>query len=162
MEPFDWHEMWVPKWNPAMVIFRAAVIYFFIQIAFRVVGRKELARYSTFDIAVLFLLTTAVRQSIVGDDKSLTSAFIGLSTILSLDRLLSYLSFRSPTLARFLEGPVPRLVRDGQPDDEALRRHRISREELMAQLRQKHGVESFAEVRAAYLERSGRVSFVLR
>lgn len=161
MQPFDWHAMWAPTWNPLTVIVRAAIAYLFVQLMFRIVGRKELARYSTFDIAVLFLISTTMRQTIVGDDKSLTNAMIGLGTILFLDWALSYASYKSPLAARIIQGPVPLLVHDGRADDRALRRHRISREELMAQLRQ-HGHDSLADVARAHLERSGRVSFVFR
>ncbi len=161
MQPFDWHAMWAPTWHPATVIVRAAIVYGIIQVMFRIVGRKELGRYSTFDIAVLFLITTAARQTIVGDDKSITSAAIGLGTILSVDWMLSYLCFRSSTVARIVQGPIPRLVHDGEIDDRALRRHRISREQLLAYLRQ-HGHRDLDDVADAYLERSGRVSFVFR
>lgn len=86
---------------------------------------------------------------------------IGLGTILFVDWALSYASFKSPLAARVIQGSVPLLVRDGAFDDQALRRHRISREELMSQLRQ-HGHDSLADVARAYLERSGRLSFVFR
>jgi uncharacterized membrane protein YcaP (DUF421 family) len=161
MQPFDWHAMWAPTWHPATVAVRAAMIYLLVQAMFRVIGRKELARYSTFDIAVLFLITVAARQSIVGDDKSITSAAIGLGTILGLDWFLSYLCFRSSTAARIIQGPVPRLVHDGIVDEHALRRHRMSREQLQAFLRQ-HGHHDIGDVADAYLERNGSVSFVFR
>ncbi|MFI5290354.1 MAG: DUF421 domain-containing protein [Polyangia bacterium] len=157
----SWQELWVPTWSPGTVIFRAAVVYLFVQLVFRCVGRKELARYSTFDIAVLFLITVAVRQSIVGNDTSLTTAFLALTTIVVVDWALSYLSFRSPLAARILEGPIPKLVSDGRTDERALHRNRISREQLLAYLRE-HGHTSLDEVAEARLERNGHVSFVFR
>lgn len=60
-----------------------------VQVLFRLVGRKELGRYSTYDIAVLLLITVPVRNSMVGEDSSLTNAFVALGTILGLDWLLS-------------------------------------------------------------------------
>ncbi|MGC4113084.1 MAG: DUF421 domain-containing protein [Myxococcales bacterium] len=139
---------------------RAAAVYAFVQLLLRLVGRKELGRYATSDIAVLLLVTVAARGSIVGSDTSLTSAFVGLATIVGLDWLISYLTFRVPRVADIIEGPVRQLVRGGAVLESELRRTRLSREQLAAFLREK-GHRTLDEVRDAYLERSGRVSFIL-
>jgi uncharacterized membrane protein YcaP (DUF421 family) len=139
---------------------RASVVYFVVQIVFRNIGTREQSRYATHDLALLLLVAVAARQSIVGPDASLTSAILGLATLAGLDWLLSYLSFRSPRFAKLVEGPVCRLIREGRIQEMALRRTRISREDILAQLRE-HGVGSLEQVKDAYLERSGRINFVL-
>src|SRR5207248_126068 len=138
---------------------RAAIVFLFLQLILRVIGRKELGRYSTYDVAVLFLIATAARKSITGDDASITNAAVALTTIFGLEWLLSYLCFRSGRAARVLEGPVLPLVRDGEVDDRNMCRSRISREDLEAHGRQ-NGVESLDAVKDAYLERSGRISII--
>lgn len=161
MRDFDWRGMWWPQWPPWEVALRAAFIYLFILLLFRLVGRKELSRYSTFNMAVLFLITVATRQTFLGDDPSLTSAMVGLGTIFGLDYLLSYLVFRSRRLADLLEGPVRVLVKDGVPIDRQLMHCRITIQELKAEMR-RYGHDSLDEVTAAYLERSGRITFTFR
>ncbi len=81
MIPFDWHRLWVPHLTPWEVALRATFVYFLAQLLFRVVGRKELSRYGTHDIILLLIVSTSVRQSIVGSDSSLTSAAVALRTI---------------------------------------------------------------------------------
>ena len=161
MRDFDWHGMWHPTWPPGEVALRAGLIYLFILILFRLIGRKELSRYSGFNVAVLFLISVATRQTILGDDTSLTNAMVALGTIFGLDYLLSVLVFRSRGLADILEGPVRQLVKDGVPNPRQLVHCRISREELEAELR-RYGRSSLDEVEAAYLERSGRITFTFR
>jgi uncharacterized membrane protein YcaP (DUF421 family) len=153
--------MWRPEWSPLEVALRAALVYLFVIVVFRLAGRKELGRFSTFDVALVFLITVALRRSMTGDDKSLTNAFVALGTLVVLDRTLTWLTWRSRRLADWIQGPARLLVEDGRLRPRELRRTRISEEELRAGLR-RHGHESLEDVRRAYLERDGQLSFVLR
>lgn len=160
MRAFGWSALWSPTWSPWEVIFRASVMYLFTVTLFRMIGRKELSRYAVHDIVLLFLIATATRQSMVGTDTSLTSALMALATIAAWDTLLGYTAFRSRRWAAVIDGKLRRLVRDGRIEDNELQRVRISREELTALLR-RQGHDDLAQVRDAYLERSGRVTFVM-
>lgn len=160
MAHFDWHALWVPSWSPLEVVFRATIVYFFTVGAFRLAGRKELSRYATHDIVLLFLIATATRQTIVGTDTSLTTGLVGLSTIIGWDTLLSHLAYRSRRAAQIVDGKIRRLVRDGVIDDAELKRARLSRDELVSLLR-RHGHQDLRRVRDAFLERSGRITFLL-
>jgi len=151
--------MWVPSLSPWEVALRAAVIYVVVQVLFRNIGSKELGRYATHELAMVVLITVAAREAIVGPDASLTSAIIGLTTLAALEWLLSYLSFRSQRFARWAEGPVCQLIRDGHLQRRVLRRTRISHEDIFAQLRER-GVGTLDEVKDAFLERTGKITFV--
>lgn len=146
---------------PGEVVFRAAVIYVFTQVLFRVTGRKEFARWGPSDIVLLFLISVAARTSIVAEDASLTTAMIALATIIGLDWLLSLVTARSERAASLLEGDPRPLIRDGVLQRPEMRRTRISERQLLAQIRE-HGRESLAQVKDAFLERDGRISLVFR
>ncbi len=161
MRSFDWVSLWTPKLPPWEVGLRAAIIYGFIQLLLRLAGRKGLGRYSTQDIVMLFLIGTAARMSIVADDESLTSAFVGLATLFGMDRLLDFLVFRYRWVRQLIEGPPRLLVEDGQVVERELRRTRITRDELLTNLRGK-GKEDLAEVERAYMEPDGNITFLFR
>jgi uncharacterized membrane protein YcaP (DUF421 family) len=161
MKPIDWHDIWVPELHPLEVIFRVSMVYLFAQLVLRAIGRKELGRYSTFDLALLFLLTVCLRTTVVGRDESLTSGFIALATLGGWDRFFSWLSFRDRHVARVLEGRPLELVREGVLVHENLRKTRISEKELLSHLRVQ-GRDDLRSVRAAYLEPNGKVSFLFR
>jgi uncharacterized membrane protein YcaP (DUF421 family) len=156
-----WHDMLVPTLPPWVVVLRAVAVYAFLLVLFRVYGRQEFARNSTFDLAVLLVVTTALRTTLVADDKSLTSGFISLSTLFALDGLASIVTFRSHRARVVLEGRPRVLVRDGKPDPAELRRARLAEPDLVALLRDK-GTEDLARVKLATLERSGAITFVLK
>lgn len=65
MRAFDWHEMWAPQWPPQETALRAALVYLGVQVLLRLAGRKELGRYASFNVAILVLVTTAMRQTLV-------------------------------------------------------------------------------------------------
>lgn len=160
MKPFDFRALWTPAWSPWEVMTRAAIIYLFVQLLFRLAGRKEFSRWGPSDIVLLFLVTTAARETIVGDDRSLTSAIVGLTTLVAIDWVLSLVTSRSRRAADLLEGRARQLVRDGALQRREMRRARISEGELLSSVRQL-GRASLAEVKDAFLERSGRITVVL-
>lgn len=161
MKSFDFGSLWAPELNPVEVIFRSVVIFLFIHVLFRLVGRKELGRWGASDIVLLFLVSTAARKSIVAEDASLTTAMIALTTIVLLDAALSVLTARKTRWADFIEGPVRPLIRDGALQRDTMRKTRISEEELLAHVRE-HGKESLEDVKDAFLERTGKISVVFR
>lgn len=161
MKPIDWHGIWVPEMHPLEVVFRVSMVFLFSQLVLRLLGRKELGRYSTFDLALLFLLTVCLRRTLVGDDNSLTTGFLALATLGAWDRFFSWLSFRDRAAARVLEGRPLELVHEGELVHENLRKSQISRSELLSRLRS-HGRDDLGSVRAAFLEPNGRVTFLFR
>jgi uncharacterized membrane protein YcaP (DUF421 family) len=159
MAPIDWAHMWLPVQSPLETILRSVIVYVVVHVSFRMLGRRELRRYSMASIVVLFLIAVALREAIVRDDVSLTTAFVGFGTLLVLDRVAGLLSNASPSLAHIIEGPVRELVRDGQVDQVELRRAHVTMEHLLAAVRER-GCEDLSNVKRAYLERSGKITVV--
>ncbi|WP_426752735.1 DUF421 domain-containing protein [Myxococcus sp. Y35] len=161
MKPIDWHGLWVPDLHPLEVIIRVSLVFLFVQFVLRLIGRKELGRYASFDLALLFLLTVCLRMTIVANDDSLTTGFIALATMGAWDRFFSWLAFRSRRAAGVLEGQPMELIREGSLLHGNLRKSRISRNELLSQLRA-HGRNDLHAVHAAFLEPNGKVTFLFR
>lgn len=138
---------------------RAAVLYFFIVLVTRVIGRRELSSLSALDLILLIVLGDAVQQGLTQDDYSVTGAMIAVSTIAALQVGSSYLSFRSKRAAKVLEGLPLVLIDRGEIVDENLRRERISQDELAGEMRTQQ-IASFDEVQWAILESNGTVSFI--
>ncbi len=161
MRTIDWGTMLSPELSPLEIVLRAVIVYAVALVLFRIVGRKELARYSPFDFLLILMISQALRQTLVASDKSLTSGLLSLATLLALDLLLSTLSFRHRRIATLVEGQPRKLLDDGRPLHDALRRSRFTLDELQSRLR-RYGVERLEAVESAWLERDGNVTFVLR
>src|SRR6266581_4024214 len=117
------------------IALRGIVIYFFIYLLTRVVGRRELSSLQPFDLILLIVLGDAVQQGLTQDDYSVTGAVIAIGTIASLQVATSYLAFRFRRLRPILDGEPIVIVQDGKPIEQNLHRERLTVGELMEEAR---------------------------
>src|SRR5213595_2862225 len=115
------------------LVIRAAVIFIFLFILTRLIGRRELNSLEPFDLILLVVTGDLVQQGVTQSDYSLTGALLAISTIGLLTVLLSFLSFRVRRLRPILEGEPIVLVENGQTIQRNLRRERITVEEVQAE-----------------------------
>jgi uncharacterized membrane protein YcaP (DUF421 family) len=138
---------------------RTVVVFFFIFLLMRIVGRRELSSLEPFDLILLIVLGDAVQQSLTQDDYSVTGAFIVVSTIALLQVFMSYLNFRVPRLRPLIDGEPIVLVQDGKVIEGNARRERLTLEDIAEAARQQQ-IASLEDVQWAVLERSGQISFI--
>jgi uncharacterized membrane protein YcaP (DUF421 family) len=143
------------------IVIRAAVIFLFVFLLTRTLGRRELSSLEPFDLILLIVTGDLVQQGVTQNDESLTGALLAISTIGLLTVALSYLSFRFKRLRPILNGEPIVLVQDGELVEANLRRQRLTPEEIGAEARLE-GISSLDDVRWAILETDGRISFVER
>ena len=141
------------------IAIRSAVIFFFIYLLMRIIGRRELSSLEPFDLILLVILGDAVQQGLTQDDYSLTGAVLAVGTIALLQVFTSWLSFRVPMTRRVLEGEPLIIVENGEPIERNLRRERLTLEEVTESARMKE-IGSLDEVQWAVLERNGEISFI--
>jgi uncharacterized membrane protein YcaP (DUF421 family) len=141
------------------IALRAAVLYLFLVLVTRIVGRRELSTLSPFDLILLIVLGDAIQQGLTQDDYSVTGAVIAVSTIAALQVATSYISFRSKKARIVLEGRPIVIVQDGRVIEKNLRRERMTPEELAEEMRLQQ-IASFDDVQWAILEPSGSISFI--
>jgi uncharacterized membrane protein YcaP (DUF421 family) len=141
------------------IALRGIVLYAFIVLVMRVIGRRELSSMTPFDLVLVIILGDAVQQGLTQDDYSVTGAIIAVSTIASLQVLTSYLSFRSKRVRRVLEGLPVVLVDHGKIVERNLNRERMTEDEVAEEMRQQQ-IASLDEVQWAILESNGSISFI--
>ena len=141
------------------IALRAIVLFFFVFLITRVIGRRELSSLEPFDLILLIVLGDAIQQGLTQDDYSVTGAMIVIGVFATLQVLISYLSFRIPRLRPVLDGEPIVVVENGEPIERNLRRERLSVEEVMEEARQQQ-IRSLDDVQWAVLETSGTISFI--
>jgi uncharacterized membrane protein YcaP (DUF421 family) len=95
------------------------------------------------------------------DDQSLTGTTIVITTLCVLTVGTAYLSFKFRRLRPLLEGDPIVLIADGEIQQRALDRQRLTDDELAAEARQ-NSIGSLKDVRYAILESSGKISFITK
>jgi uncharacterized membrane protein YcaP (DUF421 family) len=140
-------------------VLRAVIIYLFLVIALRLVGKRELSQLNTLDFVVLLAVANAVQNGLIGNDNSVTGALVGAVTLFVVDAVLAYVLFRQLRLRTIVQGTPTILIDRGVVLDHELRREELTREDLLSAL-QSSGATTFDDVERAWLEPSGKVVFV--
>jgi uncharacterized membrane protein YcaP (DUF421 family) len=141
------------------IAIRSIVLYLFILLVTRVIGRRELSNLSPFDLILLIVLGDAIQQGLTQDDYSVTGAVIAVSTLASLQVLTSYVGFRSERARKVLEGLPIVMVEDGQLIEQNLSRERMNADEIAEEMRIQQ-IGSFNDLQWAILESNGSLSFI--
>ena len=141
------------------IVIRAAVVFAFVYLLMRMLGRRELGSMEPFDIILLVVIGDLVQQGVTQSDYSVTGALLAVSTIALLTVLVSWTSFRFRRLRPILAGEPIVLVEDGQAIEANLKRQRLSVEEIESEARLEQ-ISSLEDVRWAILETNGEISFV--
>jgi uncharacterized membrane protein YcaP (DUF421 family) len=141
------------------IVLRGIVVFIFLFVLVRVMGRRELSSLEPFDLILLIILGDAVQQGLTQDDYSLTGAMLAVGTIAILQVSTSWLNFRIPRLRPLLDGEPVVVVQDGKPIERNMRRERLTEEDL-AEAARKQSIGSLDEVAWAVMETSGSISFI--
>lgn len=141
------------------IIIRVTIIYLVVLIGLRIVGKREFSQLSPLELVTLLLIPELVSQSLVREDYSLTTAIIGVATLLSLVFINSLLMQRSKRLETMIEGTPAVLVSHGKFIEETMNKERMSPEEVFAELHQA-GLYQLSQAKWVILESDGKVSVV--
>lgn len=154
----DWNVMFVPTRSLLEFVIRGSLMYLLILVGFRIF-RREAGELSVSDLLVVVLIADAAQNGMADEYKSVTEGVTVVATIFGWNFLLDWLAYRSRFVYRLLHPPSLLLVRNGHIQGRNLRSELITRQDLLAQLREQ-GVEDVRSVKKAYLESDGRVSVI--
>jgi uncharacterized membrane protein YcaP (DUF421 family) len=138
---------------------RAVVLFCFVYLLTRIIGRRELSSLEPFDLILLIVMGDAIQQGLTQDDYSVTGALIVVGTFAVLQVLISFLSYRFPKLRPALDGEPIVIVQDGKPLERNMNRERLTVEEVLVQARQQQ-LTSIEQIEWAVLETSGAISII--
>jgi uncharacterized membrane protein YcaP (DUF421 family) len=148
---------WQPEIPLVEKIVRSLVVYVFLLVLFRLMGKREVAQMTVFDLVVLLVLSNVLQNAMIGPDNSVIGGLIGATTIMAINWLVGRLAYSSKWFERTIEGVPTILIHSGHMVEPNMRRAGISHEELLSNLRSQ-GVFCVDDVRAAVLEPSGKLS----
>jgi uncharacterized membrane protein YcaP (DUF421 family) len=141
-------------------VMRAVALYFFLLIVFRLAGQRTLANLTTFDFVLLLVIAEATQQGLLGQDFSVTNAFLVIVTLVGIDIGLSLLKNRFLALDKLLEGVPLVIVEDGKPLKDRMERARVDESDVLVAARERQGLERLDQIRYAVLERTGEISII--
>ncbi|HEU0088170.1 MAG TPA: YetF domain-containing protein [Pseudonocardiaceae bacterium] len=140
------------------IVARAVVMFAFLWMITRVVGRVTLGELSTFQLLLYVTMGDLVQQAITQQDFSLTGGVLAISVFALLTIALSWINTRWRGAAPVTHGVPVVVVRNGDPLLDVMHRERLSLPDLMAAARE-NGVQQFTDIELAVLEADGKISF---
>ena len=133
---------------------RPIVIYFFLVVALRIFGKRELTNINPFDFVVLLMLSNTVQNAIIGDDNSVSGGLIGAVTLLATNYLVVRFIFKHRRLDQLVEGNPTTLVENGKICKEGLAKELLTEAELLT-VAHRQGFGSIEEIEHCVLEPGG-------
>lgn len=142
------------------VVISVLAIYLFLLIVLRFAGKRSLAQMTTFDFILLLILSETTQQALVGNDYSLSKAFLAILLIVTAEIALSILKHKVPVLQKWLDGTPIIIVQNGKMLMDRTDKSRIDEEDILAAARETHGLERLDQIKYAVLETSGAISII--
>src|SRR5688572_12015349 len=141
-------------------VVRAAVIYIFLLVVFRIGGERTMASMTTFDFVLLLIIAEATQQGLIGDDFSIIKVMLVVVTLIGIDIGFSLLKDRSRLFHKIIEGVPLVIVEDGRVLHDRMRWARVDIEDVLQAARERQGLERMDQIKYAVLERTGEISII--
>ena len=137
-----------------------AVIVFVLAIAMLRIGDKRFMGKSTaLDVMLGIVFGSMVSRAITGNAPFMPTLVASFVLVL-LHWTFAAIAFRSSRFGRLIKGHDQLLVRDGQMQEDALRKTHITEHDLQEALRNNGKEPDLSQVEAAHLERNGDISII--
>ena len=139
------------------VIFRTTFFYFFILVAYRIMGKREVGQLGIIDLIISILIAELAAMSIENHKESIFLTIVPISILVIIEVVLAFISVKSKKLKITLEGKPVLLICNGKINYKELIRQRYTMDDLLVSLRQQ-SIKSIDEVEYAILESNGKLS----
>ncbi len=138
---------------------RALVVFFAGWVLIRFAGVRTLGRVTAFDQLTLLIIGSILGRSVISG-QNFFGCLAASVLITFLQRVMSWLMYRSKAVGRVFKGaPIP-LMRHGRMHERNMARTLVTEEDIEEALHTHLQREDTDGVQDVYLERSGHISFI--
>ncbi len=141
------------------IVLRSVSVYFFMVIALRIFGKRELSQLNSSDIVLILLISNAVQNAMVGSDVSLEGGIIAAFSLFFINYIFKKVMLKSKFVKNLIQEKPEILIHDGKIDFKTVSKLGITSDELDEVIRE-HGVENYKFVKLAMLEINGNISII--
>ena len=136
---------------------RTMILYFLIMLGLRLMGKRQIGELEPSELVLTMMISDLATVPMQDFGIPLLAGVIPILTLLALSMLLSQLSLYNLRFRELVCGRPAVLIRNGQLQQEAMRKNRYTLDELLEELRSQ-GITSLSDVKYAVLENSGQLS----
>jgi uncharacterized membrane protein YcaP (DUF421 family) len=141
------------------VLIRLIIIYAVLIISMRIIGKRISGSLSRNELAAIVVLAAAVGVPMQSPERGmLPGLIIAIIVVFTTIAIAKYAS-KNPAFEKFSQGNITTLVYKGILDLEAMKKVRISKERVFAQLRAR-GIINLGAIKRMYWEAGGSFTVV--
>jgi len=141
-------------------VFRGIIIYVFLLIIFRLMGKRTLNETTTFDLVLLLIISEVTQQALIGEDFSITASALLICTLMGMDLIFTLLRQKFSVFERIIEGAPLVIVDNGKPLKKRMSKTKVDEEDVLHAARLNFGLEKMDEIKYAVLEKDGSISII--
>ena len=138
-------------------LFRTIFFYFFVVIAYRIMGKREISQLQVIDLIVSILMAELIAISIENMDEPIILAIVPIIALVLLEVILAKFSLKSKKFNNLMSGKPSLLIVNGKIKYKELIKNRYSLDDILLELRQR-SIKSISDVEYAILEPNGKLS----
>lgn len=149
-------------WDPIIrILVVGAAAYLALVVVLRASGKRTLSKLNAFDLVVTVAIGSTFSSILTSKDLALAEGVAALALLVGLQYAVTFLSVRIKGIDRLVKSEPTLLLKDGEPLPGALRRQRVTLDELRAAIRTSGGAE-LSDAAFVVLESDGSLSAVLK
>ncbi|MFY8067810.1 MAG: DUF421 domain-containing protein [Flavobacterium sp.] len=141
------------------ITLRSVAVYFFMIIALRIFGKKELSQLNTADVILILLISNSVQNAMVGANTSLYGGIIAAFSLFLINYIFKKVMLKSKFIKELVQDKPEVLIHNGKIEFKTIARLGITAEELEEAMRE-HGIEYYKDVKLAMFEIDGNISII--
>lgn len=142
-----------------ITVIRTVLLYVFIIIAVRIMGKRQISELQTSELVVTLLISDIAAVPMQNTDQSMLSGIIPIFVLIICEIFISLLMLKNDKLRKIICGKPVIVINDGKIDQKAMSDLRMSTEDLFEELRQKD-VFRIEDVSFAIIETNGKISIL--
>lgn len=145
----------------AISLIRAVILYATVIFLIRLMGKRQIGELQPSELVITILISEVASLPMQDNSIPVLTSVISLSVLVSLEILTAALSLKSHKLRTVMQGHPVIVIRNGEIDVEALKKLRLTVNDLISALRQKDIFE-ISQVSYAVFETNGKISILLK
>ena len=136
---------------------RTLILYFLIMLGLRLMGKRQIAELEPSELVLTMMISDLASVPMQDFGIPLLAGVIPILTLMALSLLLSHLFLQNLKFRELVCGTPSILIRNGQLQQDTMRKNRYTLDELLEELRGQ-GYLKIQDVKYAVLENSGQLS----
>lgn len=145
--------------NVISTLVRTAVLYFFVILAIRLMGKRQIGDMQPNELVITLLISEIAAIPLQDVNQPVLNGIAAVSMLAVLEIIVSVLALKFLPFRKLLSGNSVILIKDGNIDQKALKQVRLTVIDLIELLRSQ-GIFDTSEVAFAILEVNGSLSVV--